>query len=717
MAAIGKLRFNWRGEWVSGTSYLVDDIVSYKGEFYICNTDTSDTTNPRARLTTNDDDVGSVGTVWTLYSVSGLGGDANRGADGYANADFLTSDYSHGHLTNSHYRSGTYYFGDVVSYIDTDGIMGTYRVKVTSTANAPTNTTDWDKIAWGGMSYAKTVTTHPDYVQHSMNRGHLVDPSTNWTRDVLGYANAGTFTPYYQNYFVNKHLGLSSPPNNANANSGKGAVDGDQDQYNATMEIPFHHREWEDDELPTDDGSAPKVVQICGSVYSRLVLFDNGEVHALGYNASGQKGIGTTAERYPDGFVRCGYANVNRTGATTVLKGKKAIRIATSCGATANTNESNFVLVDNGDGTNSLYTMGYNAYGQLGVGDTTARNVPTEVTWDAVTNGKIIDVWASGIQYCSAFIYTDDDKLFAAGYNNSGQLGVGDTTNRNTFTLVKDFSGEGGYKKFAQSGGYNNQHCMFISGNGKLWSWGENNLGQLGQGDTTDRTSPTQVGVDTDWQNVWCFGYSTSSGLTYAAKGTSRFVNSLYACGYNGRAYIGDGTTTNRNTFTAVEDTFDTQLTNIITVKEIAGGYPSGPLIGVEKYLADTEFNQSWYKTKWYIQGVTSSSGTSMYGVIATTYYMNYHQADIPNYTSTRRYKFHDNLYYPPGVNPYRVNLEPYGYNTFTGCVMMYDRDVGRIFLSGYLLHNSPVSTYKDEAPTTPDAMNGGWGPQPLPYI
>ena len=714
MAAIGKIRFNWRGEWVSGTSYLVDDIVSYKGEFYICNTDTSDTTNPQSRLGTNDDDVGSVGTVWTLYSVGGLGGDANRGADGYANVNFLTSDYSHGHLSNSHYRSGTYYFGDTATYIDADGIMGTYRVKVASTTNAPTNTTDWDRIAWGGNLYSRSVTTHPDYVHAFPNEGYILDPATNWSRDVLGWANSGAWTPYYRTFFVNKHLGLSGPPVFQQA-GGCGAVMSDQYQYNSTMEYPFHHREWEDDGLTTSDGEAPKPVQMILGTYTRWVLFNNGEVHACGYNTVGQLGIGTTVQNYPSGFVRCGYANVNRTGETTVLKNKKAIRIAATPGSTPNTNDSVYALIDNGDSTNTLYSWGYNGYGQLGHGNTTNLNVPTAITWDAATNGKIIDVWASGVQFCSVFIYTDTDKMFAAGYNNAGNLGVGDTANKSSFTLTKDWSGEGGFKKFAQSGGYNHQHCMFISGNGKLWSWGENNLGQLGQGDTTDRTSPTQVGSDTDWQNVWCMGYSTTSGISFACKGASRFSNSLYACGYGGHYALGTGTTSNQNTFTASEDADGNQLTNIIKVREISGGYPSGALIGVEKYLADTEFNQSWYKTKWYNQGYTSGSGTNWVGYTATTASYNYHQQDsVVN--STDRYHYQDNFYYPPGINPYRCEFVPAGYNQFTASVFVYDRDVGRIFQSGYLLYNSPVHTYTDAAPTTADALNGGWQFQPLPY-
>lgn len=717
MAAIGKIRFNWRGEWVSGTSYLVDDIVSYKGNFYICNTDTSDTTNPRDRLLTDDDDVGIVGTVWTLYSVGGLSGNANRDSDGYSTGNILASPFSHGHLKNSHYRSGTYYFGDIVTYLGTDGIMGSYRVKVASTTNAPTNTTDWDKIAWGGQNYSRNVTTHPDYPRPFPNSGHLIDPATNWPRDELGYAvdNAAS---YWNSAFINKHLGMSVPPGENNANQENGVASSHTRHYNLTSEAAFGHLDWLDGTLTTTDSSAPRPTQMCISAYGNLVLMDNGEVHCAGYNGHGQKGNGDTSNGYPWGYARCGYAQVNRAAATTSLRGKKAIRIAMTIDTNPATAKSMYALIDNGDSTNTLYSWGYNGYGQLGHGNTTSLYVPTAVTWDAGTNGKIVDVWACGGQFGHVWIYTDTDKMFAAGYDNIGQLGTGAAGNQNTFTLVKDWSGEGGYKKFSVGGGYQYSHCLFISGNGKLWGWGYNGAGALGLGDTTNRTSPTQVGTDTDWQNCWAKGYNSSQSNSYACKGTSRFNNTLYGVGYNGYAQLGDNSQTNRTSFVNCLDSHRNNMTNIIDVR--CGGYPSGQVTYVEKYLANVELNQSWYKTQWYFQGVTSSGLGTMYAAIATTYYMNYHASDVPNWdndATTGNYRcFHSNIRYATDINPYRMGVEPYGYNVWNNCMIFYDRDTGRVYWTGYgFAGNSPADTYIDIASTGGDAPNSNWQMQPLP--
>lgn len=76
--------------------------------------------------------------------------------------------------------------------------------------------------------------------------------------------------------------------------------------------------------------------------------------------------------------------------------------------------------------------------------------------------------------------------LFVWGYNYYGQLGLGDTSNRTAPQKLK-------FKTpiLAISCGYN--HSMILDKRGNVWTWGNNVNGELGVGDTTHRTTPQKV--------------------------------------------------------------------------------------------------------------------------------------------------------------------------------------------------------------------------------
>jgi len=58
------------------------------------------------------------------------------------------------------------------------------------------------------------------------------------------------------------------------------------------------------------------------------------------------------------------------------------------------------------------------------------------------------------------------------------------------------------YKKKWRFVGKSGFHCVAIDEDGKLWAWGNNMYGQLGDGTRTDRSSPVQIEPESTWKSV-----------------------------------------------------------------------------------------------------------------------------------------------------------------------------------------------------------------------
>jgi prepilin-type N-terminal cleavage/methylation domain-containing protein len=81
-----------------------------------------------------------------------------------------------------------------------------------------------------------------------------------------------------------------------------------------------------------------------------------------------------------------------------------------------------------------VFCWGYNQPGQLGDGSTTARNIPVKVSAGAMTNSSVTQIALGGSHTCAL----KDAEVFCWGSNSSGQLGDGSTTGRDTPTRVSD---------------------------------------------------------------------------------------------------------------------------------------------------------------------------------------------------------------------------------------------------------------------------------------
>ena len=174
---------------------------------------------------------------------------------------------------------------------------------------------------------------------------------------------------------------------------------------------------------------------------------------------------------------------------------------------------------------------GRTAYGELGRGDTVGP--PRPRAGDRARPGGD-DHWAAvACGYYHTLALKEDGTLWAWGRNTYGQLGIGNTTNQTSPVQVGTAA-----DWVAVSGG--EHHTLALKSDGSLWAWGRNNGGQVGDGTTTNRTAPKQIGT----------ALRLARRSTAAARTASRLKSdgSLWAWGLNADSQVGDNTTTMRMT-------------------------------------------------------------------------------------------------------------------------------------------------------------------------
>ena len=198
-----------------------------------------------------------------------------------------------------------------------------------------------------------------------------------------------------------------------------------------------------------------------------------------------------------------------------------------------------------------MWCWGRNQNGQLGVNDTTNRNTPVQV-------GTAVD-WRQvdcGQSHSSAIKI--NGTLWSWGNNYSGQLGINNTTQKNT--PMPEFNGATTWKSVA-CGGYT---TSAIKTDGTLWSWGFNTNGQTGNnGNTNVQTPVTTLAGGTNWKQV-----SAGKKHTVAIKTDG----TLWSWGINGSGQLGVNGTTTR--FTPVQEFNSAQTWNSVA----CGGYTTSAI-------------------------------------------------------------------------------------------------------------------------------------------
>ena len=355
-------------------------------------------------------------------------------------------------------------------------------------------------------------------------------------------------------------------------------------EYGAGFQVPY----------PVQIGVDADWESVSTKSQSTFAIKTDGTLWCTGYNHFGQLGLYDTNRRYeltqigtsstwvsvyagwnytvgikndPEGVLYTWgsdqYGQLSNGSATGSVNTPTLIDSVTNWNHIAAGSNSLFGLKSNG----TLWSCGYNVYGQLGLGDNINRNLLTQI--GTATNWTQLVV---GWEHAAAI--KDDGTLWIWGRAANGRLGLGLGLGASNVTSPTQVGSDTNWRKISL--GYD--HTLAIKTDGTLWAWGENGSGQIGNNSTTDVLSPIQIGTDTNWIDIEC---GLNHSLAIKSDGT------LWAWGNNVYGQIGDGTVTQRNV--------PKQVGVDTTWKSIVAGYRCSHALKLDDTLwawGDAQFGQ-----------------------------------------------------------------------------------------------------------------------------
>lgn len=214
---------------------------------------------------------------------------------------------------------------------------------------------------------------------------------------------------------------------------------------------------------PVQIGSLTNWLKVTAGYYHNVAVKTDGTLWSWGWNAYGQLGLGNVAH----------YSSPKQIGSGTTWSN-------IACGYAQ-------TFATKTDGT--IWSWGYGVYGATGQQTTTNYSSPKQIgaltTWLTPASGRI-----------TGYSIKTDGTLWAWGYNGQGNLANGNIANN--YSSPIQIGSATNWSKV--TGSYYSVYG--IKTDGTLYSWGANAQGQLGLGNTTNRSSVNQVGALTSWTTL-----------------------------------------------------------------------------------------------------------------------------------------------------------------------------------------------------------------------
>lgn len=250
-------------------------------------------------------------------------------------------------------------------------------------------------------------------------------------------------------------------------------------------------------------GLSSGVLAMDGGAYHTCALLSGGVVKCWGWNAGGNLGDGTYT---------------NRSTPVSVINLPSGV-VAISVGST-----HSCALTSAG----AVWCWGGNYNGQVGDGTYTDRTSPTQVS--GLTSG-VVQISVGAEHSCAL---TSDGGVKCWGIGTHGELGNNSNTKQNTPVAVS------GLTSGVTSIGLGNYHTCAVLSSGEAKCWGYNGSSRLGDGTTTNRNTPVTVSGLTSGVLGIAGGDSHTCAITTSA--------TVKCWGNNDLGQLGDGTTTTRST-------------------------------------------------------------------------------------------------------------------------------------------------------------------------